>query len=107
MHSFSFWFLCAASELEAINTPVGDGDITAAPLLPGAVQETNAWEAIQKWQCVAEERRRRRPNIDIYSTMNDECISTSSLLTFSVTEAPSTGGPSNRWVATTPASSYA
>lgn len=68
----------------------------AAPFSPSALQETNAWEAIQKWQYVAEERRSRRPNIDIYSTMNDECIGTSSLLTFSVTEAPSTEGPSTR-----------
>jgi hypothetical protein len=63
--------------------------------VPSAAQETNAWEAIQRWQYVAEERRNRRPNIDIYSSANDECISTNSLLTYSVTEAPSTGGQSH------------
>ena len=58
--------------------------------------ETNAWELIQKWQSVSEERRHRKPDFDTYNARNDESISTSSLLTFSVTEAPSTGGVSLR-----------
>ena len=60
--------------------------------------ETNAWELIQKWQSVSEERRHRKPDFDTYNARNDESISTSSLLTFSVTEAPSTGGVSLRCV---------
>ena len=66
--------------------------------IPTAEQETNAWEVIQKWHLVAEERRNQRPNIDIYSAANDECISTTSLLTYSVTEAPSISAYSYRLV---------
>jgi hypothetical protein len=81
---------------EADGVPTAGAPYPEAPMfVPSAVQETNAWEAIQRWQYVAEERRNRRPNIDIYSSANDECISTSSLLTYSVTEAPSTGGQSH------------
>jgi hypothetical protein len=65
--------------------------------VPNAQQETNAWEVIKNWTDVAEERRNRGPNLSYYSAENDECISTNSLLTYSVTEAPSTGGLSNRY----------
>lgn len=76
--------------------PLLDG--VAAPFEPSASQETDAWAAIQQWHYVAEERRNRRPNVDIYSSANDECISTTSLLTYSVTDAPSTGGRSHRFL---------
>lgn len=66
--------------------------------VPNVQQETNAWEVIKNWTDVAEERRNRGPNLSYYSAENDESISTSSLLTYSVTEAPSTGGLSNRYV---------
>jgi iron uptake system EfeUOB component EfeO/EfeM len=71
---------------------------TEEVLMPSAQQETNAWEVIKNWTDVAEERRNRGPNLSYYSAENDECISTNSLLTYSVTEAPSTGGLSNRYV---------
>jgi len=79
----------------AIPTPGESGGVE--PFQPNASQESNAWEVIQKWHYVAEERRNRRPNFDIYNSVNDECISTNSLLTYSVTDAPSTGGRSNRF----------
>ena len=60
--------------------------------VPDAAQESNAWDVIQKWQGVAHERMKRKPNFDIYNSNNDEVMSTTSLLTFSVTEAPSSGG---------------
>lgn len=60
--------------------------------VPTASQESDAWEVIQKWHLVADARARRRPNFDLYLTANDELISTSSQLTYSVTESPSTGG---------------
>ena len=74
-----------------------DNDITAIdtkPPSPAQIvpQESNAWDVIQKWHNVADARARRRPNFDTYYSTNDEIMSTSSLLTFSVTEAPSTGG---------------
>lgn len=58
---------------------------------PATIQDTNAWDVIQKWHDVADERAKRRPNFDTYYSHNDDLMSTTSLLTFSVTEAPSTG----------------
>lgn len=60
--------------------------------VPTPAQESDAWAVIQKWHLVADERARRRPNFDLYLSSNDELISTSSQLTYSITESPSTGG---------------
>jgi hypothetical protein len=59
---------------------------------PTEAQESSALDIITKWQYIAAERAKRRPNFDIYQSTNDELISTSSQLTYSVTEAVSTGG---------------
>lgn len=63
---------------------------------PTAIKDTNAWDVIQKWHDVADERAKRRPNFDTYYSHNDDLVSTTSLLTFSVTEAPSTGAQTLR-----------
>lgn len=76
-------------DIESAVNEVGEPLLSFVPTVS---QESDAWAVIQKWHLVADARIRRRPNFDLYLTSNDELISTSSQLTYSVTEAPSTGG---------------